>query len=76
MPLISLEPLPPTKSPCMLLPMIAQWTEMGVVSVPSLATFLVIPKIFSSHRTCLLYHSDIDVYFETAHKSPGTTRVI
>lgn len=69
----------PQKSPCMVLPMFAQWTGMGLVSVPSLATFLDIQKKkISTHRTYLqgCYHSDMDAYFETAHKSPTSTRAI
>lgn len=36
----------------------AQWTGISLVSVPSLATFLDIPKMFSTHKTSLgCYHS-------------------
>lgn len=54
----------------------AQWTGVSLVSVPSLVTFLDIPKMFSTHRTSPLgrYYCDMEAYVEKAHRSLGPTK--
>lgn len=58
------------------LPRFAQWTGVSLVSVPSLATFLGIPKIFSTHRASPLgcYYSDMEAYVEEAQSSLASTK--
>lgn len=67
-------PYQPNRHVCTYL--FSQWTGVSLVSVPSLATFLDIPKMFSTHRTSPLgcYYSDMEAYVEKAHRSLGSTK--